>query len=347
MPKVKVKVKNLLEKSKDAALLAVEVYNKPRTSFRSYGYIVLMHIAWTSLFHAIFEKKNTKYFYKKNKVRYKKVDGEKRAWDLERCIKEFYKNDNLAERRNLEFFVKLRNKIEHRFLPELDSEIFGECQAMLINYESLLSKEFGDKESINENLVFSLQFSKILHRSQKEVEKKKKTLEYKDVTQFIAQYRGKLKKDVLESMNYSFRVYLIPKIANHKNSSDFTLEFIKYDPKNTRDIEKYGQIVAAVKEKQVPVKGFPAGVVAKKVYEALKGQMPKGWKFNGSSHHVRCWKYYDIRPRNGSSNPDKTDMKYCFYEPTYGNYGYTQAWVNFLIKKLSDREEYKKVMKTK
>ena len=35
------KVKSLLEKSREAALLAVEVYNKPNTSFRTGGYIVL------------------------------------------------------------------------------------------------------------------------------------------------------------------------------------------------------------------------------------------------------------------------------------------------------------------
>ena len=48
------KTKNYLETSKDAALLAVEVYNKPRTNFRSQGYITLMVIAWTRLFHAHF-----------------------------------------------------------------------------------------------------------------------------------------------------------------------------------------------------------------------------------------------------------------------------------------------------
>lgn len=47
-------VKNCLNKARESALLAVETYNKPATSFKSGGYIVLMCIAWTSLFHAIF-----------------------------------------------------------------------------------------------------------------------------------------------------------------------------------------------------------------------------------------------------------------------------------------------------
>ena len=57
MKKQSQKVKELLEKAKDSALLAVEIYNKPRTSFRSGGFIVFMSIAWLALFHAIFERK--------------------------------------------------------------------------------------------------------------------------------------------------------------------------------------------------------------------------------------------------------------------------------------------------
>jgi len=36
------RTKSLLESSIDSALLAVEIYNKPRTSFRSEAYISLM-----------------------------------------------------------------------------------------------------------------------------------------------------------------------------------------------------------------------------------------------------------------------------------------------------------------
>ena len=57
------KVKSLLEKSREAALLAVEVYNKPNTTFRTGVYIILMNIAWTSLYH----KENIKRLMEKGK----------------------------------------------------------------------------------------------------------------------------------------------------------------------------------------------------------------------------------------------------------------------------------------
>lgn len=57
-------VKQMLSKARESALLAVEVYNKPATKFKSGGYVVLMTIAWTSLFHAVFIRKKIKPIYK-------------------------------------------------------------------------------------------------------------------------------------------------------------------------------------------------------------------------------------------------------------------------------------------
>jgi len=56
-----------LDKARESALLAVETYNRPGTSFRSGGFIVLMCIGWTALFHAIFFKRKVKPFYRQKK----------------------------------------------------------------------------------------------------------------------------------------------------------------------------------------------------------------------------------------------------------------------------------------
>ena len=345
MPRIKLKIKKLLEKSRDSALLAVEIYNKPKAVFRSYGFIVLMHIAWTSLFHAIFEKRGVNYYYKKDKRRYEKINGERKSWELAKCIKEIYLNDITAERKNLEFFIKLRNKIEHHFVPEIDQDIYGECQSMLMNYESLLVGEFGEEFSIDENLVFALQFSKILHPEQIKLLKRKKSLDYRNIKDFVDKYRSKLKKDIVESLNYSFRVFLVPKVVSSKNSADFTLEFVKYDSSDPTEVEKYKNLIVAIKEKQVPMKGFRPTDVCKKIYKVLKNKMPHGWKFNPSYHHVKCYKYYKIRPIAGDPNPGNTKINYCFFDETFGQYGSRQEWIDFLIKKLVDKKEYDKIIK--
>jgi Protein of unknown function (DUF3644) len=126
-------VKAALEKARDSAILAVEVYNKPAVKFKSGGYITLMVIAWTSLFHAIFFKRKTKPFHRKSNRRFEKIDGDFKHWELDECLRRHYGSlTKEPVRKNLEFFILLRNKIEHRSMPQLDPSIFGECQAMLL-----------------------------------------------------------------------------------------------------------------------------------------------------------------------------------------------------------------------
>ncbi len=57
-------VKQLLTKAKDSAMLAIEFYNKPAVNFKSEGFITMMCIAWTSLFHAYFFKNNQFYQFR-------------------------------------------------------------------------------------------------------------------------------------------------------------------------------------------------------------------------------------------------------------------------------------------
>ncbi|MGV2336843.1 MAG UNVERIFIED_CONTAM: DUF3644 domain-containing protein [Planctomycetaceae bacterium] len=58
--------------------------------FRSGGFIVLMCIAWTSLFHAIFLRDRKKPFHKTQKGRYIKIDGDFKAWELSHCLDEHF-----------------------------------------------------------------------------------------------------------------------------------------------------------------------------------------------------------------------------------------------------------------
>lgn len=78
--------KELIEKAIDSATQAISTYIDPRSSFRTGNFTVLMTIAWTSLLHAYFEREKTKYFYKGENGRYVLVDGDKKAWDLAKCV---------------------------------------------------------------------------------------------------------------------------------------------------------------------------------------------------------------------------------------------------------------------
>jgi hypothetical protein len=89
------KVKDHLEKCRWAAIAAVESYNRPNNHFRTALYVVLIIMAWTALFHAIFHRRGRNPWYRKKpslggqKTRYIRVDGEPKHWDLAECLKQY------------------------------------------------------------------------------------------------------------------------------------------------------------------------------------------------------------------------------------------------------------------
>lgn len=247
------KTKSILDGSVDSALLAVEIYNKPRAAFRTQAYISLMIMAWTRLMHAYFNQSiGDKYYYKKKgSTRYEIVDGERRTWELKTCIAK-YGNFTPAIKANLELFVKLRNRIEHRHIEkrEVDALLFGECQALLFNYEQTLIKLFGEEFAISENLVYSLQFSSLRTDEQVVASKRALSADYTDIKKFVDSYRTSLPNDVFNSQEYSIKLIQIPKIAN-TNRSDLAIEFVRWDSLSSEDKKSYRKLDAIIKDKKV------------------------------------------------------------------------------------------------
>jgi len=100
------------------------------------------------------------------------------------------------------------------------------------------------------------------------------------------------------------------------------------------------------KMKEVSPVGFPPGKVAEQVHAALKNKYPPGWKFVASSHHVRSWKHYKIRPMGNTPAPEELNSKYCFYDHTFNQYAYKQEWVDFLIREFSNPQKFDLAMNT-
>lgn len=312
-------VKELLDKSLDSATQAISTYNDPRSTFRTGNFTVLMVIAWTSLVHAYFEREKVRYFYKEKNGRYTKIDGDKKAWELSKSITEIFDATDPV-RKNIELFIKLRNKIEHRNLPALDKELVGECQAFVLNFEDWLVKEFGEQYVLIDTLFVPIQLTRSL----------KRTLpvgkDEKSVISFVKDYRGLLEAEVENSQKYSFKAYLIPKIGNHRSSSDIAIEFVKYDPANPQEMEKYDKAVVAIKEKQVPV----ANVNFLKPSMVIEKLKEKGFD-KTMNWHVDMWRKYKVRPANSVKDKSNCKTEYCVYDKPHQDYLYTDAWVQYLI----------------
>lgn len=340
MKRLPKKVRPYFEKARDSALLAVEIYNKPAVRFKSNGYITLMIIAWTSLFHSIFLKKNIKPFYKGINGRYLKRDGDYKHWELDECLRQYYKTDTQnPERKNMEFFIPLRNKIEHRYLPELDSDIFGECQALLFNFDEMLEEEFDKSLCIRECLSFSLQ---LYPSSESLIKAVKSNPDSKSIAEFIENYRSAITPDIMKSGKYAFKAFLI-QVANHKSAGVLPIQFVNYDKLTNSEQTELYRFVAMIKFKEVTVMNadrFKASEVVKQVQEALGN--PKIIKSNKTTDkfnlhtHTLYWKEYSVRPAGKSKDPENTKHKYCIYDKPHKDYLYTKDWIDLLIDKMRD-----------
>ena len=325
------KTKTLVNSSIDSALLAVEVYNKPRTSFRSEGYIALMIIAWTKLFHAYFNHTiGNKYYYKKKNGRYETIDGDRKAWELSTCLK---RHTGVKEpiRKNLEFFIKLRNKIEHRHIEkrEIDVLIFGECQALLYNYENFIVELFGNKYALHESLVYSLQFSHMRTKGQLKSSKVALSKDLKEIVEYISKYRTSLSDNTFNSQEYSIKLLQVPKISN-TDRTDLAIDFVKFDELEEEDKHLYEQITVLVKDRKIKVEGANIGRLKPgQIIEKVNNHF--GVKRLSHPAHRYIYTVFVVRPAGGAEDPFDTNTDYCHYDETHNDYVFNEDWANFLI----------------
>jgi hypothetical protein len=338
-------IRPYLDKARDSALLAVEVYNKPAIAFKSAGYIALMAIEWTSLLHAIFLCRKKLPYHKGVNGRYIKIDGDNKHWELKECVQRFWSNaPQNPVRKNIEFFIPLRNKIEHRHIPELDAEIFGECQALLLDFDTLLGAEFGEKHRLRESLTFSLQ---LFPGGESFAAAVKANKSFKDIKRFVDNYRSTVSTDAQNSGLFSFKAFLI-QVANHQSQDALAIQFVQYDKLSEDQKAEVSRLPALIKLKSIGIVNadlMKAGDVVKAVqiglgYPKVERNGKQVSKFNLDTH-VRCWRRFNVRPSAKTDKPEFTDQRYCSYDKAHCDYLYTPAWVDFLVEKMKSDEEYK------
>ncbi len=331
------KAKNILEGSINAALLAVEIYNKPRATFRTESFITLMIIAWNRLFHSYFYKViGDRYYYKKNN-KYIRVNGDKKAWNLRDSLNKFIKISKSikiseATKQNLDFFIGWRNRIEHTHVDSsfIDTIAFGACQALLINYENLIRQLYGDSFAINENLRFSLQFSYLRDEKQKIANKSNLSKEASNLKKYINDFRDNLPENIYNSPEFSFKVLLVPKISN-TNKNDLEVEFVKFNANDSKDKAKYDEIVNVINKDVIKFRDvvnlnkFKPKAVCKEVEKITKRN------FNCYDHNCFCF-VFSIKLVNKEKqlDPTKTNTNFCLYDDLHKDYSYNQNWVDFI-----------------
>lgn len=269
----------LLCKSREAALAAVQLFNNPQMQFKSELFIVGMNIAWTYLMHAHYRKQRIDYRYFQQRGQRRLYDRTKRGaykyWELERCISDHVSPIDRDTANNLRFLIGIRHEIEHQMTTRIDTALSAKFQACCLNYNHYVKKLFGDKYGIDKHLAFSLQFSAITD------DQVRSARQYDDlpenISRFIRDFEVTLSEAEYASPLFAYRVLFLPMTANRRGQADEVIEFVKFDSEIGQQL---GKSYRVIKETERP-KFLPGDIV--------KAMREEGHVWFNMQHHTTLW----------------------------------------------------------
>lgn len=306
--------KLLIEKSKEAFLMAIEIYNKPTIKYRVEGFSFFICNAWELMLKAYLIQKNGEpsIYYKNG-----------RTLSLEACIKKVFTNNKDPLRKNLESIIDLRNTATH-FITEDYEQIYAPLfQANIINFVNKANKLVGIDvtEKIDQHFL-SLSVS---------VDQLDDNVVKSRYSPYIAKQIFKQKKritdiDKAEGSSTSYRIPIDHRIyiTKNKKDADFIVSIAKnsdsqvkiiqkiQDPKNTHPFS-YNAIVTQVCNR----------LEAKHITLTCNNEKVK---FN--KYYLGLFiKFYNI----------KSNVKFAYnikYGHNDGLYTYSQSFIEFITSKL-------------
>lgn len=328
----------LVAKARESALAALRAFNDPSSGYRTEQFILLMVIAWNSLIQAILERDKVDYFDRDADGKIRTVEGRPRILDTDELIDlagEERLHPSVAE--NLRYFLRLRNRIAHRYLPALDAPTAGYAQSMLINFEELLVGDFGAESALGDELYLPLQIGKF--RREPELKRVQAQLPL-DIIEFLDRERQQVPEEILGDARYCMRIFFVSTTANRESSADASVTFVKADEVSEELLAALPHAAVVTKPKRVAVASDDL-LRPSEVVERLKSRLDVRFTMDT---HTRCWKYFKVRPPSGAGEPEATDQRYCRYDKLAGGHGYTSAWVEKLAHDLCDEATYARVV---
>jgi len=320
------------------SLKAVDEWNASSGSYSDF--VTHMHKAWHYLLHAEFHRAGDRYHYVDKRGWAIKVDGERKMWALEDCLKHRFPNNSDPIRLNVELFVKLRNKIEHRYEHDLKIITGGKAQALLINYETELTRSFGHRYSLADRLRFPVFLHSLGGGDIAKLRSATATLP-RQTRELVAKFEADIDRNLLDDIRYDYRIRLVP-IVGPKTNADLAVNFVKLDDLSEAErkvmVEAGRTGAVIIRDRHVDVASKDK-MLPNKIVELVRQRVP--FEFNLHGHHTALWKRLQVRPPQGADKPHDTDPRYCVYDEAVGVYVYTHAWVDRIVREIGTAEKFR------
>ncbi|KQS65091.1 hypothetical protein ASG39_07405 [Rhizobium sp. Leaf371] len=308
-----------LIRAREATILAVQVFNSAGLKFKTEVFCMLANVAWTYLIHE---------HYTRQAVNIVKPDGKTMALS-ELCSRnDFPTSEGIKQ--NLRALKILRDEVEHKLLGKADIKWIGIFQACCLNFNKTICELFGEHLSLAAELSFALHFAKM------NLEQASKLNQYElpgHIDAIDANVREGMTPDQINSIEFQFRVIYTLDAAS-KSHAHF--QFVNPESQAGKEIHNVlAKKVAA--DELFPHK--PSVVVSLVAAQA-------GVPFT-SNDHIKAWKLFKVRPKNGAGQPGNTDKRYCIYHPAHKDYTYSDEWVARLLEETNDTDRLAAVRATK
>ena len=282
-PRVKTQ---LLHKSREAALNAVQTFNNPLTTFKAETFIVLMNIAWMYLLHAYYRRKGVEYrYYTKGPKRRKFArtkSGAFKYWKLERCLNDKACPLDKPTKLNLKFLIGLRHEIEHHQSAGADEQFSGRYLACCLNYERYICDLFGEQYSLDKAVAFTLQFRDFTNAT---LPKEAAAPLPSNVAKYFQEFDAGLSDEEMKSPYFRCRFLFVPVVTSKKAQADEIIQFVPFDSDLGKAInDKHQQVLLKEVERS---KYLPS--------EIVKMMNEKGYTRFNMHHHTQFWKKMDGR----------------------------------------------------
>lgn len=214
----------LIEKSKEAFVMAVEIYNKPSIKYRIEGFSFFICNAWELMLKAHLIKKSgiESIYYK---------DNTERTITLENCLQKIFTNEKTPLRRNLMKIIELRNISTHFVTEEYEMVYIPLFQACVLNFVEKMQEFHGEDmtEVVPQNFLTLAISMKAL-----------------DENEIRAKYPEEIAKKLIDTHNQ-----LEPMIAENNQSFAIKIEHLHYI---TKDKSKATSFVYVDKDAEAGVK---------------------------------------------------------------------------------------------
>lgn len=304
---------NLLEKSKEAFMMAIEIYNKPSIKYRVEGFSFFICNAWELMLKArIVKTQGVDAIYYK--------DSPNRTKTLENCIKLVFTNEHSPIHKNLMRIVELRNTSTHFIVEEYEMVYIPLFQACVLNYTEKM-QEFHNidiTELIPQNFLTLSVSMKALNE-----------------TEIRAKYPGQIAERLIAAENS-----LADEIKENNNTFAIRIEhhhYITKDRSKATDIVHIDssadpgvQIIKEIKDPNDTHK-----YSTKKCIQEINNRLSRGkvvLMYNGNpvsftSHHFNLFcKYYGIK--------ENQNLCYVYTVTSYPSYGYSQKAIDFIVSEI-------------